>query len=67
MHGYNPLFGREMAQIQPPTHTADPIPFFLAQKCCICRFLLPRTIKSQKRMRFVLVTKFGWEWWLACS
>jgi len=26
-----PLFGREMATIQPPTHTADPIPFFGAE------------------------------------
>jgi len=41
MHGYNPLFGREMAQIQPLTHTADPVPFFLAQKCFICCFVLP--------------------------
>ena len=28
MHECNPHFGREMAQIQLPTHTADPIPFF---------------------------------------
>ena len=63
MHGYNLLFGREMAQIQPPTHTVDPTPLFLAQKCFISCFLLPRTIKSQKTMRFVLGTKFGWEWW----
>ena len=28
MHGYNPLFGRGMTEIQPPTHTMDPIPFF---------------------------------------
>jgi hypothetical protein len=31
MHRYKPLFGREMAQIQPPTHTAAPTPFFLVQ------------------------------------
>ena len=63
MHGDNHLFGREMAQIQPPTHTADPKPFFLVQKCFISSFVLSCTIKNQKMMRFVLGTEFGWEWW----
>jgi len=53
MHGYNPLFGREMAQIQPLTHTADSKPF-LAQKCFIRCFLIPWNIKSQETMRFAL-------------
>jgi len=51
-----PPFGREMAQIQPPTHTADPIPFFV--KCVL--FYYPGPL-SRRTMRFR--TKFGWEWW----
>jgi len=52
MHGYNPLFGRETAQIQPPTHTADPIPFFFVQKRFICYPELLKVRNDEVRTRY---------------
>ena len=63
MHGYNPLLAGKWHKSSLRRTQRTPYPF-LAQKWFICTFLLPWTIKSQKLMRFVLGTKFGWEWWV---
>jgi hypothetical protein len=64
MHGYNPFLAGKWHKSSPRHTQRTPYPFFLVQECFICSFLLPWTSKSPKMMRFVLGTKFGWEWWV---
>ena len=62
MHGYNPLFGRKWRKSSPRRTQRTPSPFFWCRSVLYVLSYYPEPLKVRKIMRFVLGTKFGWEW-----